>query len=614
VSTGVGKLYPNAYFISKSSGTYADALAAYGIAVILHEVLRRTRHTKSYSMHIADMGAYYQVSYAGKLLTPEEIETCPFFETPGAYYITGGSEKKAEPPPGVDLFEGVDATWDKVKNFATRRTLLREQGLRGTDLEQQLKNEEPPAYWPLVTWIGDYRMQAQGIHNKLLHKWVESEEHFHANLKAIFQLCATLETDMEAIATTWGKETGHTSKGQRTITSSQLFNPHQGKGLNQPKANSLKMDNIKDNFWLWEYVKVCGLWACAVPRQTPDGERKTYVLSPHLMKMANHSEVFNRFSRRLWLQSERHTTSLKLDITSLLLYLDQLLECSEAGQLDEEEDEPYQPEQVVNGMYVVQFSRLSQHAYTMTHIGFLGLPRWAENVRNRIEVYALKPVIREHLRLIQGVDEKRSDGYELLRRYRNFVAGGQWDAFLEFTMGYSNYLMREMHAGKTPWLFSVEKLRRLVMSAAKEDNSLLEIIENEGFLRIAYAIRHSTIIPQGQMARYKQGKGEKPVYDIRYGLGQSLKQKANSKLEFLDALGDFLSTYSAETYQVYETKGVRRRGDVRVSNLNEITRLVEQFGPSVICKWLVAYGYASDFTDTQSTHENESRDGEANES
>lgn len=627
-------MYQNNYFVSKSSGTYADTLAAYGLAAVLAEVLQQARgRGRRFDVTLSDAGPYYQISLQGGPLTEAEIEKCQYFSAPGdtGFFITsspkskkeGGDEgdeklgkkrKSAKPkakketkpkpapvvPDGVKT-ENVDAMWDRVRQFSARRSELRDAGIRGTDLENQLKDSEPPPYWPVVTWIGDYRMQAEGGYNGLLEQWATSRKHFIENLKTLLALHTLPDAEVGDLAEAWGEATGHTRRSEREVTAPQLLNPHKGKGLNQPKPNSVVQGKARDCFWLIEYLRACGLWLASAPRSA-SGERKTYVLSPLKLTLADHAKVFREFSRRLWNQAQRDQTSLKLDITSVLLYLETLLDYSEAAQKGTDDndfgvkfDTGFGPEQVVSGLHVVQFKLLSRNAYTMTHMGFLALPRWTAWAKTREEVYAIKEVIQEHLKVIQSIDEGNSDGYDLLRRYRSFVAGGSWEAFFDFAHGYANFVIREMNAGRRPWTFSANLLRRLMMNADKPDKSLTRIIESRGFQNVAYAIRHSTVVPQGQVARAKQGKGERPLYDVRYGLGQSLKQKSNDAKEFLAALGNFISNYSAETYQVFENKGQRRRSDVQVSDLDEVTRLVVEFGPEVVCNLLVAYGYASDF-------------------
>ena len=113
------------------------------------------------------------------------------------------------------------------------------------------------------------------------------------------------------------------------------------------------------------------------------------------------------------------------------------------------------------------------------------------------------------------------------------------------------------------------------------------ILESEGFRNFAYAIRHSTVIPQSRKAR-----GLDTLYDIRYGLGEELKRKATVKEEFIAALMNFAQSYNRENAQVLESRGQQMRRDLRTSDIDDMIRLVDEYGSEVVAHLLVAYGYA----------------------
>ena len=116
---------------------------------------------------------------------------------------------------------------------------------------------------------------------------------------------------------------------------------------------------------------------------------------------------------------------------------------------------------------------------------------------------------------------------------------------------------------------------------------LLPIVQNPGFQSVAYAIRHSTVIPQSRKAR-----GLDTLYDIRYGLGAELKRKATVRDEFIVALSDFMQSYNQENSQKLENTGQQMRRDLRTSDIEEVVRLVDEYGSEVVANLLVAFGYA----------------------
>jgi len=581
------------YFVPKRTGTYADVLLAYGLATILDQMagLARGEFNKP-RMTIVDAGPYYEI----RLSEPVHAGWVPdglFFRSP-APFLTNRRTPADEVPPDTNTRD-VDATWDQVRAYQASRSALWEEGVRGSDLEGQLQDQEPPGDWTVVAFLGDGRMQALDACNRIVAGWARSRDQAAEHVRAVLCLFSTPEGDEEALRA-WEKGAGKAILKARE-TASQLLNPHQGKGLNEPKAHALRMDNVKDRPWLEEFLKAVGLWACLIPRRVVDtGDWKAYVPAPLRMDWRAHREVMARFRRYLWNERNGDETSLKSDITSLLLFVRAWLDYVEAaGQDDVDFDADVAalaPERVVAGFHVAQFKLLSRNAYTMVNMSFLHLPQWTGTPRSRADILNVKEVIDEHLAVIREIDETHSDGYNLLRAYRDFVAGNNWGAFFEFAAGYSHEIMRRYNEGarRVP-TFSPSQLGRLIMAANKP---LLPIIQNEGFQNVAYAIRHSTVIPQSRKAR-----GQNILYEVRYGLGAELQRKATVRDEFVVALCDFMQSYNQENAQKLENTGQQMRRDLRTTDIEEVVRLVDEYGPEVVAGLLIAYGYAREPRETE---------------
>ncbi|HID34815.1 MAG TPA: hypothetical protein EYP25_09675 [Anaerolineae bacterium] len=118
---------------------------------------------------------------------------------------------------------------------------------------------------------------------------------------------------------------------------------------------------------------------------------------------------------------------------------------------------------------------------------------------------------------------------------------------------------------------------------------LSPILQSQGFRNIAEAIRRSTVIPQYIGRQQSQ-------YDIRYGLGQELKRKAQYPDEFIQALAEFMQSYNEENARVYERtkgKGIRRKA-ITTQDIEEILALVDEYGSRTVANLLIAFGYARD--------------------
>jgi hypothetical protein len=585
-------MYQDTYFVPKRTGTYADVFLAFGLATMVDRLARQAKGEFARPrIVIADAGPYYEI----RLSEPVQEGWIPdglFFRSPAPFLINRRTQADQVPPdtPTRD----VDKTWEQVRAYGKSRAALWGEGVRGSDLEQQLRDQEPPGDWRVVAFLGDWRMQAMDIYNRIVAQWATDRTLVAEHLRAILQRFATPEGDESALEV-W-KKVAKAARGLRVQeTASQLLNPHQGKGLNEPKANALRMDNIKDRPWPEEFLKAVGLWASLFPRQVDGKDWKAYVLAPLRLDWHVHQEVMERFRRYLRDERRRDETSLKSDVTSLLLFIRAWLDYVEAASgdgVDFDADLDFAvPERVVAGFYVAQFKPLSANAYTMVNLSFLHLPRWTGEPRSRADVLALKEVIDEHLSVIREVDEVRSDGYNLLQAYRDFVAGNRWSAFFEFAAGYSHEIIRRYNTGAR-WVptFSPSQLRRLIMAANKP---LLPIVENEGFQNVAYAIRYSTVVPQSRKARNLE-----MLYDVRYGLGAELKRKATVRDEFIVALSEFMQSYNQENSQKLEGTRRQMRRNLRTTDIDQIVRLVDEYGSEVVASLLIAYGYAREPQET----------------
>ena len=117
------------------------------------------------------------------------------------------------------------------------------------------------------------------------------------------------------------------------------------------------------------------------------------------------------------------------------------------------------------------------------------------------------------------------------------------------------------------------------------DFKISEIISNEGFQKVAYAIRKSTVSLQ-----YTPKDQRK--FEIRYGLAQTLQNKSKSKNDLAEFIGEFIGTYNAETARSVEKTSNYLRANVRENELNFFYDLLDKFPSKVIGALLASYGFA----------------------
>lgn len=562
------------YFIPKVTGTLSDDMVAFGAATVLHNLVQA--HVSGGRVTLQDRGSFYVVDTDEPIqeswIDNYQDQVIPFATTGGKFEVPGDLMPAAA--------RNVDDEWDTFRRYREQWEQLRQEKKANNEIEHALSDQKPRPDWTVVTYLGDYRMQAQGIHNSLVEQWVRTNQQFPGlNLRTILALFASPNADWDAIAAEW-KSTVKGSSFSDSVTASQLFNPHMGKGQNRTKANKLTMGNEKV-FWLLEFLKAVGLWSATVPTRVTNADvRKTYTIAPRELEMDFHRKVLTKFRDRLWNEG-----AVKQDIVAALLYAEVLLEQSiEDDAVDVFDNGGIS--NVVNGMEVASYQLLSANSYTMMNLSFLGLPDWMPNILSTDDARSFIVLLQEHRERIRAIDGDRSEGYGLLQIYRDFLSGNYFTPFFEFLGSYSSYLMNAIDRSNffvKP--FSETNLRRLFGMATPQ---LTPILEDEGFRNVAYAIRMSTLVPL-YMGRNKSR------FDIRYGLGQDLMRKAQYADDFIEALSEFMQSYNDETMRVYErTKGSARRKLITTQDIEGVVKLVDAHGSKTVCNLLVAFGYARD--------------------
>jgi hypothetical protein len=566
------------FYLAKSTGTYADTLAAFGLAEIVKGILEQAsgRAWSGERIWIRDDGPYYVVELA-KPLPDDWAERCHYFNL--AQPISTSKQQWNGQAQARDY--GVE--WEKSKQYFKAREKLGKAARKAG--AEDLLPERPTPDSEIVKLVGDYKMGTLKAYNSAIRQWEDTRKFFVTNVETILELSATPFPKMESISQKWLKSVKRKGiKLERRV--SKVLNPAQGEGQHHPKANSLNTRNWVKSFWLLEYLKAVGLWKCAAPRTVRGGsDRKVYVVSPKRISLGVHDEVFGKFGAALW-----NETAVKMDILAALQYAKTLIEYSEAKR----QAEGRVPDRVISGLYVATYQQLNQNSYTAMNLAFIGIPEWIGTISTREEAKVAQEVIKEHLEVIRGIDEERSDGYNLLVQYRDFLSGGQLETFFDFAIGYGQYLMSEW--GKKNLRvrpFTPNNLRRLIM--AKEPK-LGDIIKVQGFRNLATAIRHSTVIPQRRKAR-----SEETAYEPEYNLGMELQRVAPFKDKFVATLGAFVQRYNAEILRRMENprqtefRGKPMRPRVAEQDLDELLPLIDDFGPEVICNLLLAYGYAWEY-------------------
>ncbi|MBN2386028.1 MAG: hypothetical protein JXB85_03345 [Anaerolineales bacterium] len=590
-------MYQSTYFIEKSTNTFADNLAAFGLAFVINTIADGRAKVR-----MEDKGYAFAV-ICEPAVRQEWIEKRKFFVgAPLLITVDTAATKKHEKitkaikgtkldlarlpePDGYSLLDYQTEKKNKDDFFTWVKALSPEDKKRWHAGEIQ-----PPSSlhqnWEIFRAVNPGALQS---YNAPLGIWWQAQTVFPDLLKILLGMVANVPNDVDGAETAWNalcKENG--LEKTKDVTANQLINPSQGKGVNSPKTEWRDPNNVK-GFWLLEWLKTVGLFYGSYtrivanpkdPRNAKD--RKTYVLSPSRLGWIVHQKVMKHFRQAMSVSQ----TAIKMDVLVSLQYTQSFLKHYEDARVDDLGEDIFgePPADLVSGMQMAFYKNLGNSPAVM-NIASVNLPRWIAP-HNPEQLTQFQASLDEHISIVRNLDETHGEQFALLSNYRDFVSGDQVDAFFEFTNAYSGFVISQLERRKFVRPFSIPTLEVLFMNS--EDDKYSEIMQNEGFRNIAYAIRHSTVSLQNAK------KFRKPATDIRYGLGQQLARKAAYPEDFLAELGEFLHLYNAENAQLREKGRNPFRSNVRMEDMEEIVKLVDRFGSKVVCNMLVAFGYASE--------------------
>jgi hypothetical protein len=354
-----------------------------------------------------------------------------------------------------------------------------------------------------------------------------------------------------------------------------LFNPHQGKGLNVSKANSLSMDNIAST-WVQETMKMSGsLFTMTCQFLKNSSDLKIYVPEFYQIELAKVKSIMLDFKKFI-----SPATATQSDILSLLDLSIRFIESTpeyNKGKI----------RNTIKGFYSVYQKKLGGPTKpgTVTNIAFINTPDFIG--------YATKQEGREWIEILEQQRsiilniKEQGDSVRGLNNYRNFLSSIGSTAlinFINFSNWYASYLM--IHLTKGNRFIRTFKTETLTKFYTNMELTLTEIIHNDGFKAVTSAIRKSTVNLQ-----YTPKKERK--FEIRYGISQQLQNKSKSKEDLKTFISEFIGMYNAETGRSTEkNNGKAIRANVKDAELDQFYSLLDSNPSRLMGGLLASYGFA----------------------
>jgi hypothetical protein len=578
--------------VPKSSGTYADALKAVGMATLLDEFEGRQG-----LVTISDAGHEYVVTPSQPVVdcSKEKLSV-------GYRYLSHAKAKTApeglfpSPYPYVEEKRKEEA-WDKYQEMSNasggRRKKIGE--------ELSLQPPRPDVRFTLMKVLNSLRSGSESwndlaslIQERLTPKLTTDTGRHEANSKGAFVKLV--------LGRMQGARAEKESEPQWSVSVLQTFAPTAGKGVNRAKPDGARLDNLKEPWadWFEEWIKYRAVWYVLSGRFAGK-EGKDVKLAALLpgtrVSLSALRNLADEFVRASWLASGRAYTNVKADVFSLLGLTRWLIQHSEFAPVRENRlykflktSKPQQPRprDVVAGLATAYFKSLGT-GRALSNTNSLFLPDWFPLTEGTYERWLA--VLDEHRQVLTYLDEEKAEEATLLVAYRDAVSENDLEGYLEFFADHGANVMRCRDRNSYTGQFTLARLEMLVMGLTSDWKvEISAVVKDSAFLALADAVHEGTV-----KAQYWKGQG-KPDYEIHYGLAQRWKRAADQGPEFVQVLGDFVRAYNEENAKRKEKpkRAIFLRDDVARSDLDRVLEYVTsgRVDTRTLCLLLLAYGFA----------------------
>lgn len=589
----------HSYYIDKRSGTSSDTALAVGFARMVQALLLELGKPAD-DVRVVDVGPCYRID------TPEAIGNDALEQITSLNFIQHLDTATQEKALGQHYGHGFPYdTQRQIRNEYREKRKGLPPAARSPDA--YLNNDpalalfhemNPPPDTLLPLYLVINQMKVASSFNEPVIRWRELPPALlHQHIRLLLDLFSKTPNSVDQAVIAWKQLTKTHNLGDADMTMLQVINPTTGKGANRAKANALTIGGL-DEFWMLELLKFAGFFALAHPQTIADSkDRKTYVLRPRNIKLSLLDDLMKTFREVLWAN-----TPAKLDVLAVLMLAHVMVRHEARALAKEQGSQPRRaakrPADRIQGFDMAFYKDMGS-AFAVMNIATLNLPDWLPPIDSVEHADRIRDVLTEHTEVIRSIrtrkGEERTEEYELLRRYRDFLSGRDLEAFLDFAALFATYISQKIDRGEYIRRFKVDSLKELF---AMTHQDFTQVINDKGFQNIADAIRRSTVSLQ-----YQKGMGQRPPFDIRYGLAQELVRSANDANGFVAALSDFVMRYNNETAQTFETsKGDIRRKRITEDDLAAVVRLIGKgFKPKTLAQLLVAFGSAKASDDTPDT-------------
>jgi hypothetical protein len=605
-------MYRNKFYITKKSGFYQDTLLMYGLGRLLDLIINAERDEKI-EIILKDCGLNYEIELEDYNISEQDIANFCTNPRIGFDYIFQESKKGTQmpkhPKTKEDLnlnFIDIQKEWGKLKNQSTENSekkqavnpdfsiyaLLSHFSIEFLSKEHDAGSTQGGMFTRTFLQLFMNKDKFKNFINAILSHFSNltliDEDKFNENA---FPLKNTENIKIDYLKLSKGHSISKT-------TYNQLLSPPTSKGIN---SNNLKLSELSgDPNLLMEYLKILGCFEgmYSIGGSSEFDDYRVYVCEPKEIYLSMQRMVLKSFKKGFYSNG-----SIKGDILSELLYSKEIIHHTE--QLQEQNhfcfENIFSPKNYVNGFFVCHYMTLKKSPpkkHTPINLAYLKIPTFivAKTIE---EAYVWIEIIDELISITRSIkgsqkNEEAGDALKGLDKLRTYISSSRIESFLDFQFWYSQYLMFAFNKKQQDpkWFvktFRTNTLNKLFKNTIMNEFKISEIISNEGFQKVAYAIRKSTVTLQ-------YTPKDKRKFEIRYGVAQILQNKSKSSKDLAEFIGEFIGTYNAETARFKEkhpeTDPKTIRSIVKDTELTSFFGLIDEYPSKVVGALLASYGFA----------------------
>jgi hypothetical protein len=530
----------NSFPIPKKTGTYADVLAAAGLADLLSSIRIAQQTLKS---EIIDRGTHFEVR------TDSDIQGLPSSMgcDPGFQYVDVPSKQAKGVPSEIPRGLVLDYAAEKERETRYRAALKMRKQRKDSQAAMDAEADRPGEDWYLYKCLN--ALQGDGATNKAVLRIVGDDP---ANWRK--ELWAALT----ALAA------GGSPDGGFDCSLVQLFSPQAAKGYARLKPDKTDRNDKTKDSWaepFLEWLRYRGYFRIAVPFFLGQKREHVRLLCPEPQNISIRmlENVVAALRKR-----SIFGTAVKIDCLGTLALAELLIEYSpefNAGFVE--------PGDLVSGVMVVQFQSMGQ-AKAVTKMERLALPGWFK-LNNTADADLWRETLNEHSSVLRRLNDKNSDELGILQLYRGYLQRRGQQAtlnLLAFMEAYGIFVLRER--GQNHWWYKQFLANRLE-AILSEDLSYREILNNPGFRAIAWALRTSTVSAQSRK------RNRMDYREIRYDILPELRRKRSlpTAAPFIEAITDFVASFNAESARRLEQNKPTAKRRLLTDDLESFLSLFE---------------------------------------